>query len=115
MATVIPTGSSPAKGIHKMVWVLTGTDDGRPEVAPQYPNKSVQVTGTFGGGTVLIEGSNDGGTTWSTLTDPQGNALSFTVTGAIEKVQENTQLIRPRASVGVTSVTVNLVSESGSR
>jgi hypothetical protein len=113
MATVVPAASSIAKGAYKTTWTaLTGTDTGQAEAAPQYPTKTVQVFGTFGGGTVLIEGSNDGGTTWVTLTDPQGNALSFTAAGA-EKVQEITQLIRPRASVGVTTITVVLLSQSG--
>lgn len=113
MATVVPAASSLAKGVYRTTWTaLTGTDTGQAEAAPQYPFKTVQVFGTFGGGTVVIEGSNDGGTTYTTLTDPQGNALSFTAAG-VEKVQENTQLIRPRATVGVTTITVVLVSESG--
>lgn len=113
MATVVPAASSIAKGTFKTTWTpILATDTGQAEAAPQYPFKTVQVFGTFGGGTILIEGSNDGGTTWVTLTDPQGNALSFTAAG-VEKVQENTQLIRPRASVGVTSISVVLVSQSG--
>lgn len=110
MATAIPAQVAVAKGVIKTTWTITGTDDGRPETAPQFPRKSVQVTGTFGGGTILIEGSNDGGVTYFTLTDPQGNPLSFTSAGG-EKIAENTERVRPRASVGVTSVVVSLVCE----
>jgi hypothetical protein len=111
MATVTCQNLAIAPGVIKTTWVVTGTDDGFPETAPQYPTKSVQVFGTFGGGTILIEGSNDGGVTWFTLTDGQGNNLSFTTAGG-EKIQENTQKVRPRASVAVTSVTVVLVCQA---
>jgi hypothetical protein len=67
---------------------------------PAANDRSVQVTGTFGsGGTLLIEGSNDGGVTWGTLNDPQGSALSFT-SSKIEAIQELTAMIRPRVSAG---------------
>lgn len=65
---------------------------------PEYADRSVQVFGTFGGGTVVIEGSNDG-TNWETLTDPQGNALSITAR-RIEQIQELTAFIRPRITAG---------------
>lgn len=109
MATAIPTQVAVAKGVIKTTWVLAGSDDGRPETAPQFPRKSVQVTGTFGGGSVQIEGSNDGGVTYFTLTDGQGNVLTFTAAGG-EKIQENTERIRPRA-LGVITATVSLVCE----
>lgn len=112
MATIVPNSAPLAKGVIQTSWTLTTTDDGQPETAPQYPEKSVQLTGTFGGGTVVIQGSNDGGTTWFTLTDPQGNPLSFTAVGG-ERIQENTQKVRPIATVGVTSVTVRLVCQAG--
>lgn len=114
MAIVNPSlDNDLAKGVRRTVWTLTGMDSGFPQTAPQYPNRSVHVVGTFGGGTILIEGSNDGGVTWFGLNDPQGLALSFTVTATGEKVAETTQMIRPRASVSVTSVAIHLLSQSG--
>lgn len=94
-----------ARGVTRLKWTaLTGTDDGAPGDVVQYPDKSVQLLGTFGGGTVLIEGSNDGGTTWATCNDAgTGAALSFTAPG-IKQILENPQRVRPRASVGVTTV-----------
>ena len=62
-------------------------------------DRSVQFLGTFGTSTLLIEGSNDGGTTWATLADPQGNALSKTAAG-IEAVLEYTRAIRPSVAGG---------------
>ena len=62
-------------------------------------DRSVQVLGTFGTSTMLIQGSNDGGTTWTTLADPQGNALSKTA-AAVEAVLEYTRAIRPSVGGG---------------
>lgn len=109
MATTTFKSTLISKGTLQTIWTITGTNDGQPESPQQYYRRSVQVTGTFGGGTILIEGSDDGGTTWSTLSDYQGIALSFTAAG-IKPIQELTQLIRPRASIAVTSCVVTLVS-----
>lgn len=85
---------------------LTTGDTGKPLPHSQYSDKSVQVTGALGGATVVIQGSNDDGTTWVTLTDAQGNALSFSAAG-LEMVAEATGLIRPSVSGG-TGVSVGI-------
>ena len=74
-----------------------------------WADRSVQVIGTFGAnGAVTIEGSNDG-VNWSTLSDPQGNALVFT-TSKIETVVEICRYIRPSITDGdgTTDLTVHL-------
>jgi len=73
----------------------------------QYADRSFQVAGTFGGASVSIEGTNDGAN-WATLTDPQGNALTFT-SAKIEMVSEATLRIRPKVTGGdgTTSLTVS--------
>lgn len=89
---------------------MANGDSGEPLQNPGSADRSVQVTGTFGvGGTVVLQGSNDG-TNYRTLTDPQGNALSFTA-AAIEAVQEITRYTRPSVTGGdgTTSLTVTLV------
>ncbi len=87
---------------------LAAGDDGAPLSASQYTDRSVQVTGNFGGSTVVIEGSNDG-TNWSTLTDPQGNDLVLSAS-KIEMVTEATLFIRPRVVGGAaTNLTVSLL------
>lgn len=48
----------------------------------------MHVFGTFGSATVTIEGSLNG-VDWATLTDPQGNALTFT-SARIEAISEAT-------------------------
>lgn len=98
-------------GVRIVTWSLTTADGtGTQLIAPMYADKSIQVYGTFGGTTVIIEGSNDSGaSTFFTLNDPQGNALSLTsATG--EQILENTYLVRPRLSGGAgATVTVKLL------
>ena len=86
---------------------LANGDDGAPMSFAQYTDKSVQVVGTFGvGGSLSFEGSNDG-VNWSVLTDPQGNALSFT-SSKIKLVSEATAFVRPHVTAGdgTTSLSV---------
>lgn len=89
---------------------LQQNDDGDAMPFAQYSDKSVQVTGTFGGATVRLEGSNDSGATWAVLTDPQGNDLLLT-SAKIEMVTEVTELVRPRVvgGDGTTNLTVSLL------
>lgn len=74
-------------------------------------DKSVAVTGTFGGATVAIQGSNDG-SNWFTLSDPAGDAVTFTAAG-IAAVMEATLHIRPSISGGdgTTSITVTMFAK----
>lgn len=106
--TTLPTQTS--KAFLREWAALANGDDGDALSCAQYTEKSAQVVGTFGvGGAVQIEGSNNG-TDWSVLTDPQGNALTFT--GAkIEMVAEATMYIRPRVTAGdgTTSLTCILM------
>jgi len=113
--TTTPLAPAESQGkLYSFAWTpltFSGTDVGLP-VAVHYAlatDRSVQVHGTFGvGGTVLIEGSNDG-TNWYTLTDPQGNALSVTA-AKIEAISEPTVYVRPRVTAGdgTTSLTVTI-------
>lgn len=92
-------------------WTLTGTDSSAPFPFSSWADKSIQVgtTGdTFNAGTIIVEGSNDGGTSWYQLDNPQGTGLSFTSAG-LKQILEITGLIRARASVAVTSVNVYLL------
>lgn len=99
------------RGVSRTVWSgLLNTDTGSPQKGADLPDRSVQVGGTFGaGGSVALRGSNDG-VTYFTLTDLQGNALTFTA-AAIEQVQENPLFIRPEvlAGDGSTDLTVTLI------
>lgn len=59
---------------------------------------SVQVIGTFGGATVVLQGSNDGSTWWD-LKDTGGTAISFTAAGGAD-FSTAALYVRPSASGG---------------
>lgn len=101
------------KRVSQTLWTgLLNSDTGLPQTGASLPDKSVQVSGTFGaGGSVSIRGSNDG-STYFTLTDPQGNALTFTANG-MEQISENPKFMRPEVTAGdgTTSLTVTIISK----
>ena len=113
MAVINPTITKPAgdESVQRMVFTpMTKTTDDVTAPIPfsQWADRSVQVLGTFGtGGSVRIEGSNDGGTTYAVLSDPQGNALNLTA-AALEQITEVCELVRARVTAGdvTTSLTV---------
>lgn len=59
---------------------------------------AVQFTGTFGGATAVLQGSNDG-TNWVTLSDTLGTSISFTAAGYAE-LGTAMAYIRPSTSGG---------------
>lgn len=101
-------------GCALVSWTLANGETGDAVELGNYRDRSVQVGGTFGvGGTVVIEGSNDGAN-YVVLTDPQGNAISKTA-AAIEQITETTRYIRARVSAGdgTTAITVNIFAGGG--
>ncbi len=103
--TDIQTAGNRAQVI---TWANMATGDtGDPYEQPGYSDRSVQITGTFGGSTVTFRGSNNG-STYVTLNDPQGTAISKT-SADLEGVMELTRYVRPEVSGGAgVSVTVTL-------
>lgn len=110
MSVVNPTITNNGDGsLKKFVFAaMANGDTGAPIPFAEWADRSVQVSGTFGvGGTVVWEGSNDGGATWATLTDPQGNSISKTA-ASIEAVLEITELARPNVTAGDGSTAINV-------
>jgi hypothetical protein len=107
--------SSQDGSVQVYTWTpLTTTNaDGGPLRFPSAADRSVHVSGTFSAAaTVVIEGSNNGGTSWVTLNDAQGNALSLTAEG-LKQIVELPLAVRPRISAGgdgSTSITVTIVA-----
>lgn len=99
-------------GVKLVKWEgLAGGDTGKPFAVAAYPDKTVQLLGTFGGN-MLIEGSMNStvaDAVYATLNDPQGNALSGISAAKIENVLEHVYLIRPSAGAGVSAVDVWLL------
>lgn len=104
--TPVTTNIKPSVGYASIsVWSAGATGDVGTAVAfPTYHNKVVQVTGTFGAGTVAMEGSING-TNYAPLLDAAGAAVSFTTTG-IKQIATNARYIRPNISGGAASAMV---------
>lgn len=105
MADITPSGKA-----RLITWTgLLNGDTGAPTDWVDFADRCLQVTGTFGaGGSVTIQGSNDG-TNWSALSDPQGNALTFT-SSKLEQALELPRYVRPSVTAGdgTTSLEVTL-------
>jgi len=105
--------NAPSISVSAWKWVgLNQTDaQGAPLSISGLTDRSVSITGTFGGATVVIEGSNDG-TNYFTLNDLQASAISKT-SAALEGIAEIAKFIRPRISAGAsgtTNVNVHIVA-----
>ena len=118
MAITNATGVWTGKRTHK--WTASAIPNGNQSSslsASRLADKTVQVLGTFGvGGSINIEGSNDGGTTWHILNDSRGEGNPITLTAANTVViNENPDLIRANVTAGdgTTALTVIIVSSAG--
>ena len=97
----------------RFTWALDNTDlDTAPVGAnhADFADRNIQVTGTFDGATATVQGSNDDGATWFSLTDPQGNALAFSAAGGslITEVPDLTRVLVTSAGAS-TSLTAALM------
>lgn len=116
MATRTPTTQFLTSGrdVIKFVWsgLLNGDSGGAVEFN-SYPDRSIQVNGTFGaGGSVLLEGSNNGEVSYSTLNKTtDGTAMTITA-GSLLGVLELAAQTRPRVTAGdgTTSLTVTMIA-----
>lgn len=114
MATIQPTYTTVGAGNYAarlVTWTpVTENDTCQAVSIPDLTDRSVHVSGTFGGATVVIQGSNIvGGTTYVSLNDSGGTAISIT-TEKMKVILENSLLIRPSASGGTgQSLTINIL------
>lgn len=105
MATVALTVSKVARGVHKAVWEgLSATNADGAVLTPEngnpfFPDKTIGIYGDFGSsGTIVLQGSMDN-SSWVTLTDVHGSAISATA-DYVAAVTENPLYIRPFWSSG---------------
>jgi hypothetical protein len=105
------------RGVQVIKWanMRSAGNVGKPYACPNFADKSVHVTGAFYGATVTIQGSNepDDPSSWVTLNDTGGTALTFT-SAAIKQIRENSYWVRPSISGGAagTELTVYLLIET---
>lgn len=114
MALTQTTGKSHARRIATWSAETTAGNASIPRYAPMVSltTASVQVGGTFGGATVLLQGSNDG-VTYVTLKDMQGNNLSFSSAGYAE-FSSAAAFVKPSISGGTgDSINVTVAHWAG--
>lgn len=112
MSTVNPVVTLRGDHSVEFYYAAMGTtpDTGAPipERWADYADRSVQVSGTFGvGGNLRVQGSNDGGSTYAALSDPQGNALNIAA-AKIESITEATLLTQPKVTAGDGTTNLNV-------
>lgn len=109
MATVTPTYAQAGDGDNSYALftyaMTTANLDGSPVEMLEKADICMQVTGTFGGATIILQGSNDG-TNWFGLNNVAGStAISFTAAGGAQVI-ERPRYIRPFLSVAGAGATI---------
>ena len=109
MATVAPVTTYPERGVVSISWsgIASGSTCGIASLV-RYPDKTVHFTGTFGTGSVTLQGSNTASAGYLALVDPQGNAITAATGGKIEAILENPYYIKPVVAVSDAGMAVNV-------
>lgn len=98
MATIKPTVTQAGKqdgACFIVTWAaVTEIDTCVAYQGANLSDKSVHVSGTFGGATVAVQGSNNGGTSFAALNDPSSTVIAITAE-KIKAILENVDLIKP--------------------
>jgi len=120
MPTVTPTIRQIGNDAVLFSWTLTNVDNDGAPIGPEhvdYADRAVQVSGTFGGATVAVQGSNQPAApvVWFALDNPSGADLSFS--GPDGKViAELPVWTRPLLSGGAgSSVAVSILARRSRR
>lgn len=105
MATITPTTSEVRKGVSLTTWAgQTDADTATALEILGFTRGSVQFDGTYGGATIVLQGSNDG-SNWATLDDEGSVAISSTA-ASVHAFNCNCRYVRPAVSGG-TSESLN--------
>lgn len=111
MADIAITYPAENEDRDTIQWIgLTSTDSDGASYQPEDTRAAiaaVQFTGTFDSATAVLQGSNDG-STWVTLNDTLGAAVSFTSAGYAE-VSTAMEFIRPSTSGGGGSQDIDCI------
>lgn len=89
---------------------LAANDDGEPIRLVTFSDRSIQVSGTFGGASITIGGSNDG-ETYHALHDTAGDPITLT-SAALKGIVELPVFLKPRVfgGDGTTNLKIVLVA-----
>ncbi len=113
MGTVSNSGGEDVEGdIFMYDWPVMGNDDsGVPLKIAGQSERTLTATGSFGGATLVFEGSNDD-TVYFTLKAADGTSLSMTQ-DSIFLILENPRFIRPTTSGGTgTAIKVMICAKA---
>ena len=102
MSTVTAVPTVINNSAQQALWetLTTTADTGSGIELSSHADRSFHAVGTFGsGGTVDIQGSNDG-TNWALLKDPFGNDLQLNASAPLAALTEATRYVRPLISAG---------------
>lgn len=112
MATVKPTLAKIGDGSDDVVlltWALTTANaDGAPMEWSQWADRTFTASGTWGGATATIEGSNDGATWFPLSNAAGGTAGTFTANGC-KAIIEVPRYVRPNLTTPGTGATVTVI------
>lgn len=113
MPTVSPTYTDPSSSAADVVvWSGIATDDtvNRWEIQGTSATiASIQISGTFNGGTTAVFQISNDGSTWFTCEDTQGNDISATAAGIYE-LSTSARYCRMNVASGSSdSITATLV------
>ena len=86
---------------------LLADDDGAPVRLAVYSDRSIQITGEFGGASVTIGGSNDG-VTYHALTSTDSVPLTLTE-AALKQIVELPVYLKPRVFGGDGSTNLTVI------
>ena len=110
MATINETYAQVKPGVNTITWSsVTESDDANAVIINGLETglAAMQVTGSFGGATIFLQGSNDG-VNWINLSDVSGDVISLTTENGAE-FSTGYAYIRPSAGGGTgQSVTVTI-------
>jgi hypothetical protein len=116
MSLITPTVEpfdSTSRNVLKATWVGVGdADTCAPIALPDYPDRSIQVSGTFGGATIAWKGSNNG-VDYSALKDTDGTDIAITGTDLVQ-VNDLAGYSKPLTSGGTNSkVSITMIARKG--
>lgn len=110
MATITPdVNNNESEDYVKVTWLNIADGDTIEAVRglSEYSDRSIEIYGNIDGGTVTINGSNEGSAFFN-LNDPMGNALSFSANG-LAAILEFTDYIQPSTTGGGASQATNII------
>lgn len=108
MATRTSLLTTPEDKLAVVSWkLLLAGDSGEAVNVGRYADRTVQVTGTFSGGSsIQLQGSPDG-VTWGRLHDAQGVLISIVDNNAVV-IGDNPVFLRPLVVSGDGSASLNV-------